>query len=551
MQAANTCADVRLDVLLFGDEASAEFQGTAAHVESCGACRDRLASLAGSDAEWAEARSVLQPDDLDRALSTQKMDTTSKGATSALFSQRAAARPPRLDFLGPPSHPEMLGRLGRYEIEQVIGAGGMGIVLKGFDTELNRPVAVKVLAPHLAHSGAARQRFAREARAAAAVVHEHVVAIHNVESDGVESDGVEGSAAAGHDVPFLVMQYVPGRSLEERVSQDGPLEPAEILRIGSQAAAGLAAAHAQGVIHRDIKPANILLENDVERVLLTDFGLARAAEDASLTRSGIIAGTPHYMSPEQARGEPADARSDLFSLGAVLYFMATGHPPFRAEQAMAVLHRICHGRHRPVWEINPGIPDELCDVIDRLLEKKPSRRYASAAEVQQALAAALSRLQQPRAWRGGRWFRRLRRHRWKLSAGAGIVAVATAIAWFGLRDRGNEVADDNRQGTSNSSAGSASAADAASSSDSDAPTAQSAANLANELRVRYPDGDPELSAIGQALEQIAAKPHPEAVLLGQHGDPWNKDLRAAAAQVAGFEKSWPVDPADRSFPKTR
>ena len=195
----------------------------------------------------------------------------------------------KLDFLSPPSHPEMLGQLGRYQIEQVIGAGGMGIVLKGFDTDLNRPVAVKVLAPHLAHSGAARQRFAREARAAAAVVHEHVVAIYNVESE--------------EETPFLVIQYVPGRSLQDRVDQDGPLAAEEILRIGMQAAAGLAAAHAQGVIHRDVKPANILLESGVERALLTDFGLARAADDASLTHSGIVAGTPHYMSPEQARGE--------------------------------------------------------------------------------------------------------------------------------------------------------------------------------------------------------------------------------------------------------
>src|ERR1700723_2147872 len=119
-----------------------------------------------------------------------------------------------------------------------------------------------------------------------------------------------------------------------------------------QAAAGLSAAHAQGVIHRDVKPGNILLENGVERVLLTDFGLARAADDASLTHSGIVAGTPHYMSPEQASGEATDGRSDLFSLGAVLYFMATGHPPFRAEQAMAVLNRICHDRPRPVAQIN-------------------------------------------------------------------------------------------------------------------------------------------------------------------------------------------------------
>ena len=192
----------------------------------------------------------------------------------------------------------------------------MGIVLKGHDSELNRPVAIKMLAAHLAHSGAARQRFAREGSAAAAVVHEHVVAIYNVESDGA--------------VPFLVMQYVPGRSLQSRVDEDGPLAVDEMLRIGVQAAAGLAAAHRQGLVHRDVKPSNILLEDTVERAVLTDFGLARAMDDASLTQTGVVAGTPHYMSPEQATGQPIDHRSDLFSLGSVLYFMAAGRPPFRA-----------------------------------------------------------------------------------------------------------------------------------------------------------------------------------------------------------------------------
>ena len=229
-------------------------------------------------------------------------------------------------------------------------------MLKAHDSELNRPIAIKLLAPHLAHVGAARERFAREGRAAAAVVHEHVVAIYNVESGG--------------PVPFLVMQYVPGRSLQARVTEDGPLGVEEILRIGIQAASGLAAAHRQGLVHRDVKPANILLENTVERAILTDFGLARAIDDASLTQTGILAGTPHYMSPEQAIGGPIDHRSDLFSLGAVLYFMATGHPPFRGASALAVLHRICEDDHRPAWQVNKDMPDELSDVIDRLLGEK-------------------------------------------------------------------------------------------------------------------------------------------------------------------------------------
>ena len=299
----DSCDALRLQVLLHGDEQTDEFQRLARHVETCDTCRQQLTELAGDPRSWTDVREIL--------------GDASPGAAA---SERRAAWPPqptKLDFLGPPSHPEMLGRLGRYEIERVIGTGGMGIVLRGYDTELNRPVAIKVLAPYLAHNGAARQRFAREGRAAAAVVHEHVVAIYNVESEG--------------EVPFLVMQYVAGESLQDRVERQGPLGPKEILRIGIQAAAGLAAAHQQGLVHRDVKPANILLESGVERVLLTDFGLARAMDDASLTHTGIVAGTPHYMSPEQASGRPVDFRSDLFSLGAVLYFMATGHPPFRAS----------------------------------------------------------------------------------------------------------------------------------------------------------------------------------------------------------------------------
>jgi len=244
------------------------------------------------------------------------------------------------------------------------------------------------------------------------------VSIHNVETDA--------------EMPFLVMQYVPGQSLQTRVDVHGPLEAKEILRIGIQAAAGLSAAHEQGVVHRDVKPSNILLENDVERALLTDFGLARAVDDATVTRTGVVTGTPHYMSPEQASGEATDNRSDLFSLGALMYFMATGHPPFRAERALAVLNRICNDRHRPVWEINPDIPDELSDIIDRLLEKKPARRFANAQQTHDALLKLLENLQQPGAARRRSRFRRwFRNHRRQFAIGvtaiAGVAVVALAL----------------------------------------------------------------------------------------------------------------------------
>jgi hypothetical protein len=285
------------------------------------------------------------------------------------------------DFLTPSQKPGSLGRLDHFEILEVVGRGGMGVVLKGFDEKLHRVVAIKVLAAELAVSGTARQRFTREARAAAAVSHEHVVTIHAVEED--------------HRPPYLVMQFVDGVSLQEKLDEGGPPGLKEILRIGLQTAEGLAAAHRQGLVHRDVKPANILLENGVERVKLTDFGLARAVDDARLTQSGVIAGTPLYMSPEQAAGEPIDHRSDLFSLGSVLYALCTGRPPFRAEGTHAVLRRVIDDTPRPIREVNHEIPDWLCDLIARLHAKNPADRFQSAREVAELLGQHLAGVQQP------------------------------------------------------------------------------------------------------------------------------------------------------------
>lgn len=393
-----------LRVLIFGMEDSAEYRRVAAHVETCGMCQDRLEQMTG-------AQQVLD-----------KAATLLKGTNETVVQRNHGEESDSFDpseYLSLPSHPELLGKLGRYDIEKVIGSGGMGIVFKGFDTDLNRPVAVKVLNHHLSHKGASKQRFAREARAAAAVVHEHVVGIYDVQTSG--------------NHPFLVMHYVHGDSLQTRVDRDGPLRPAEILRIGMHAASGLAAAHQQGVIHRDVKPGNILLENGMDRALLTDFGLARTIDEASLTSSGIVTGTPHYMSPEQAGGEAVDQRTDLFSLGSVLYFMATGHPPFRAERAMGVLNRICHHNHRPVWQVNPEIPDSLARIIDRLLEKKPSRRFGSALETQNALAKALEQLQrgrQPRwSQKLGRWWQTNKK---PVTVGTLGLAGLIGMGWLGF-----------------------------------------------------------------------------------------------------------------------
>ena len=189
------------------------------------------------------------------------------------------------------------------------------------------------------------------------------------------------------------MPYIAGRSLQDRVDQEGPLEVREVLRIGMQTALGLAAAHAQGLVHRDVKPSNILLENGVERVKLTDFGLARAIDDASLTQSGVVAGTPQYMSPEQARGEAVDHRSDLFSLGSVLYFACAGHSPFRADSTPAVLRRVCDERPRPLRELDLDVPGWLAQIVERLHAKEPAGRYQSAQEVAEVLGRRLASLQ--------------------------------------------------------------------------------------------------------------------------------------------------------------
>jgi serine/threonine protein kinase len=294
-----------------------------------------------------------------------------------------AGGPESLDFLTPCDKPGVLGLLGTYEVREVIGRGGMGVVLKAFDEQLNRVVAIKVMAPQFATSATARQRFRREARAAAAVAHDHVIAIYAVE----EANGL----------PSIVMYHVAGASLQDRLDRTGPLALTEVLRIGMQTAQGLAAAHAQGLVHRDVKPANILLENGVERVKLTDFGLARAADDASLTQSGVIAGTPQYMSPEQARGEPVDHRSDLFSLGSVLYATCTGRPPFRADNNLAALKRVCEDAASPLREASPETPDWLCAIIAKLHAKDPAARYQTAGEVAEVLGRFLAHVQHPSA----------------------------------------------------------------------------------------------------------------------------------------------------------
>jgi serine/threonine-protein kinase len=348
------------------------------HLESCPACQERL-DHADACAE-SITRILRQAGDPTVGSS----DWSLLHVMDRLCDAWSAGEPePAADlyFLRPANVPGVLGLLGDYQVQEVIGQGGMGLVLKAYDPALHRLVAIKVLTPALAGSATARLRFTREAKAAAAVSHDHIVVVHGVHE--------------AESLPYLVMEYIAGESLQERIERAGPLELIDIVRIGLQTASGLAAAHAQGLIHRDIKPANLLLENGIARVTITDFGLARAADDVQLTQNGVVAGTPEYMSPEQARGEAVDHRSDLFSLGSVLYTMATGVPPFRGSTALAVLRRVSDQEPPSIRSLNPSISPWLEMLIGRLMAKHPDERLQSAAEVAALLEGYLAHLQQP------------------------------------------------------------------------------------------------------------------------------------------------------------
>ena len=286
---------------------------------------------------------------------------------------------PNLSFLEPSTKPGSLGTLGHYEVLELLGQGGFGVVFKAFDEKLCRLVAIKTMDQQMASTSPPRKRFLREARSAAAIKNDNIVQVYSVEEQ---------------PLPYLVMEFVDGATLQEKIDDFGPLDVPELLHLARQMASGLAAAHAQGLIHRDIKPGNILIEAGVEqKVKITDFGLARAADDASLTRSGMISGTPLYMAPEQALGQTMDQRTDLFSLGSVLYQMACGRPPFRAPGTLAIMKRVTEDTQRPLSEIVSEIPGWLVAIIDRLLEKKPEDRFQTSKEVADLLARCQSELQ--------------------------------------------------------------------------------------------------------------------------------------------------------------
>lgn len=274
-----------------------------------------------------------------------------------------------------------IGKLEPFLVRRVVGMGGMGVVLEGWDQQLHRPVAIKVMHPHLATIAIARQRFIREARAAAVVAHPNVVPIHSINEQC--------------DPPYLVMPLIAGESLQTRIDRMGALDVGSALRIASQIADGLAAAHSRGLVHRDIKPANILLEFGTERALITDFGVVQALDDAKMTASGAISGTPEYMSPEQAMGLSVNFQSDLFSLGSVLYAMLSGRSAFRAPSAMGVLRRLTEDQPRCLSSIDPHLPSWLISLVARLHEKQQDKRPATTMEIAETLRNALSHWNSP------------------------------------------------------------------------------------------------------------------------------------------------------------
>jgi uncharacterized protein (TIGR03067 family) len=377
-QHSQPCGPQRADQFLNSSDYRIEDVELITHLETCDQCREYMDRQAATPEMWSNLSTLLKPGEFDEAGTPDF-----SAATIGHIGQKPVAVQDVLDSLAPTDDPHKLGRLGNYEVTGVIGVGGMGVVLKAVDPSLDRVVAIKVMAPQLANNENARKRFAREAKAAAAVLHPNVIPIHSVASNA--------------SLPYLVMSYIRGGSLQKRLDKDGRLPVVEVLRIGSQIAAGLAAAHNQGLVHRDIKPENILLEEGVERVTITDFGLARAVDDNTVTQQGTIAGTPQYMSPEQARGEQVDQQSDLFSLGSVLYALCTGRPPYRSDTSWGVMRKIMDDVPTPVQELNAEVPRWLSAIIEKLMSKDKSDRFASASELHELLEACLSHVQQPDA----------------------------------------------------------------------------------------------------------------------------------------------------------
>jgi serine/threonine-protein kinase len=398
--------------VLDGTLGAAEADAVGRHLEGCARCQEVLDRASDDPAvpRWpgalADRTAVLPGPSLERVVQDLCILSTD------LLPAGAPGGPPP-SFLGPPRRGGDLGTLGPYRILAEVGRGGMGIVYRGYDDTLQRKVAVKVVRPELA-GPATRARLLVEARAAARFAHDHAVRVHAVDST---ADGL----------PYLVLEYLEGPTLSQRLASPPALAPRQAAALAAQVADALAAAHAAGLVHRDVKPGNVILEPPAGRARLLDFGLARLGDGGGLTLEGALAGTPAYMSPEQVRGGPVDARSDVYGLGATLYEALTGTAPFRGS-APRVLNQVLHEEPRPPRQLNDAVPRDLETICQKALAKEPGRRYQAAREMADDLNAFLEgRPIRARPLgllgRGWRWCRRR-----PLVAGlaAGLVAVFLA-----------------------------------------------------------------------------------------------------------------------------
>jgi len=306
---------------------------------------------------------------------------------------------------------------GEYSLQRELGRGGMGVVYLARDVQLDRDVAIKVLPTHLAADAEARERFVREARMAAGLSHPHIVPIHRVSDN--------------RGFVFFVMSYVEGETLGERIRARGPLPPADATRVLREVAWALAYAHGRGIVHRDVKPDNILLEAGTGRALVTDFGIARGRDAASVTDPSKITGTAHFMSPEQAAGDTVDGRSDIYALGVVGYLAVSGRLPFEASNLPALIVRQATEAATSVMRAAPGLPPALGAAIDRCLTRDPAGRFADGEALAEALAPAPdARPALPptlRAWLAARNPLLVPYMAW--SAGFSILTLGNLYAW--------------------------------------------------------------------------------------------------------------------------
>jgi serine/threonine protein kinase len=404
------------ELLLRWEELQAQGQPVAAEE----LCRDRPELL-------PEVKRRLEVLGAMYQLLTVSSEATPSQAEGPHATQSQVARDRSLAFLAPAQQPDEIGRLGAYRVLKLLGMGGMGMVFQAEDPQLQRHVALKVMRPEVAATPSSRQRFLREARAVAALEHEAIVPIYQVGED--------------RGVLFLVMPLLKGESLDKRLRREGQLPPADVLRIGQEIAQGLAAAHERGLVHRDIKPSNLWLQERAGgpgeasrfQAKVLDFGLARsAAAEGQLTQTGSVPGTPAYMSPEQADGQRVDARSDLFSLGCVLYYMATGQPPFRGHSLQALLRAVTEHHPPPPGELRPGMPPGLSDLIMRLLHKDREARPSSAREVAETLrelegSRPTTQVEAARPVASSALPRRRMRASLLAAAGAGVVVVGLVL----------------------------------------------------------------------------------------------------------------------------